>query len=532
MTQPDKYVPPGSSNYDGLAAFAGKTQEDWEAENRAAMEARFGDALAGVIILLEQIPIIGDLVEILTGVEDGDLNDLGTAANNFKKFLGDQWGGLFKAIEDALGGVQKAAVEFGEFVGAVVTGLGGAVLGTASAVGQAVNDGFKFLQDLTDGFFNAIFGTNQVNKTPADVSTAAGAVVSNTNTAATNAGQALGEIGSMILAVPATIVGGIVTTAAHVGEAIAGAVKGVQDTWTGFWNGVFGIPNVEGEVRRAEDLYLAASALLQKVLNALANGNTAIAVNYETASKGAAVLYSLRGGYTVDTISASGTWTKPVGLAEVFVALFGAGAAGSPGTASVSGKLGSGGGGGSAGKVIAAQLDPKSIPDTVECTVGDGTSTTPPATSFGSIISTSNAFESYVSTPLGLMQTFAKSSAGGVGGTGGTIGTSGRTTQFGLLGGTAGVPGTSGFPDGGNGYPGLTGLNFGLCQTGGSGGGGGGGTNAFGGNGGTGGAGGAPGGGGGGGGSSAINCIPGDGGNGGNGLIIVIYKLASDVLPV
>ena len=36
---------------------------------------------------VDQIPIIGDIIEIITGVEDGDLNDLGTWVNNLRSFL-------------------------------------------------------------------------------------------------------------------------------------------------------------------------------------------------------------------------------------------------------------------------------------------------------------------------------------------------------------------------------------------------------------------------------------------------------------
>ena len=46
--------------------------------NRAAILARFLDAENGFLAILQQTPIIGDIIEIITGVEDGDTTDLGT----------------------------------------------------------------------------------------------------------------------------------------------------------------------------------------------------------------------------------------------------------------------------------------------------------------------------------------------------------------------------------------------------------------------------------------------------------------------
>ncbi|MCZ4557995.1 hypothetical protein O4215_20750 [Rhodococcus maanshanensis] len=46
---------------------------------------------------LGNIPVIGDLVEVITGIEDGDLNDLGSWANNLKVTI-DQIGEIFQGL--------------------------------------------------------------------------------------------------------------------------------------------------------------------------------------------------------------------------------------------------------------------------------------------------------------------------------------------------------------------------------------------------------------------------------------------------
>ncbi|MCT7369470.1 hypothetical protein [Mycolicibacterium llatzerense] len=45
--------------------------------------------VTGVILALEKVPLLGDLVEVITGIEDGDLNDLGTWARTILQKLVD-----------------------------------------------------------------------------------------------------------------------------------------------------------------------------------------------------------------------------------------------------------------------------------------------------------------------------------------------------------------------------------------------------------------------------------------------------------
>jgi len=256
-----------------------------------------------------------------------------------------------------------------------------------------------------------------------------------------------------------------------------------------------------------------------------ANGANTKTVNLQT---------SIIAGYTVSTLYSSQYFTIPSNLSEFYVICFGAGANGSQPFNS-----GTGGVGGAAGAVIATQLDAVTLPaagTSVLCTIGSSSS---PTSSFGTIVSTADAYKGYVSTPLGLHATVNLPSAGGNGGNSGasaSAGSAGAATNAGLAGGSGGAAlDTTGAGIAGTGGSGGSGITIGLSRTGGSGGGGGGGARTTGSSsvvtGGTGGAGGFPGGGGGGGGTAlnsakAANIVYGSGGAGGNGMITVIYKLA------
>jgi len=249
---------------------------------------------------------------------------------------------------------------------------------------------------------------------------------------------------------------------------------------------------------------------------------------------------SLVAGYNVDTIASNTSWLVPDNISEIYIALFGGGGKGSSGGSGTNNQPG--GAGGVNGGFISQQLDPSDATNPliagtyVTCTIGYGTTIGGQNTSFGSFLSTADAFKSYVATPLGLIATGANPTSGGSGGTTNGAGGSGGTTVVGVGGGSGGagkgiiVTAATGNPGG----SGNNGINFGLCFTGGSGGGGGGGVYSSASSGvigGAGGSGGAPGGGGGGGGGGTFSSVfPGTGGTGGvggQGLILIIYKTAS-----
>ncbi|WP_396903026.1 hypothetical protein [Mycolicibacterium sp.] len=116
MTQPDRLLPSPAFNYSSIAALAARTAEDIEAELYGRSEAPYAKVLGGLFADLptgmplplailtalarkllnqparvwasttallvdiqpwvENIPVLGDIVELLTGVPDGDENDL------------------------------------------------------------------------------------------------------------------------------------------------------------------------------------------------------------------------------------------------------------------------------------------------------------------------------------------------------------------------------------------------------------------------------------------------------------------------
>jgi hypothetical protein len=245
----------------------------------------------------------------------------------------------------------------------------------------------------------------------------------------------------------------------------------------------------------------------------------------------------LTAGWTIDTITSSGTWTNPGNITLMWVVCFGGGAKGNTGLGS------SGGAGGVAGDYVAQQINPNLLPSTVTCTVGMGSTSSKTVTAFGSILSTTSETPGYIGSPLGY---FASVSFPGDGGKGGSIsggptanaGSAG-TAGWSASGGTAGTgSSSSGSPTGGTGGAGSNAPSVNIsAYSGGAGGGGGGAAYSSASKssvatGGTGGAGGFPGGGGGGGGAASIasgtgnSAVQGTGANGGNGAIFLIYQKA------
>lgn len=251
----------------------------------------------------------------------------------------------------------------------------------------------------------------------------------------------------------------------------------------------------------------------------------------------------LAGGWTVQTITTSGTWTRPWSAGAIpkeFWAICVAGGGGGQGGATgLAGTTWTGGTGGDGGAYVAQQVNPTDIGSTVSVTVGLGGTggvggrqnnsvfrqlgDDGGTTSFGSLASAAFSYaSSSIATLFGYYD--ASASAPGTGGNGqhasGTpAATAGASTPL-AAGGAAGPSNSSG-SDGGNAS--LTG------QTRCGGGGGGGGSSVIvqsspyrgGGN------GGFPGGGGGGGGALAgggSSYYAGNGGNGANGVVVLLWR--------
>lgn len=262
----------------------------------------------------------------------------------------------------------------------------------------------------------------------------------------------------------------------------------------------------------------------------------------------AAIKTKLTSGFTLETITANGTWTRPwtPGTVdeprEFWAVCIGSGGGGGVGTKVVSNSGSTSGLCGAAGSYAAALIDPSTITSTVTCTIGPGgagavlggsSAVGAAETAFGSLL-TSIAGRAFISSQFGYYT--ADDSQPGIGGgyISGTYYPAGSTPLA-----TAGAHGTSAVlgvsvvgPGGNGGTASLTGVN-----RAGGGGGGAGGTAATrsdnaswgsGTRGGRGGNGGYPGGGGGGGGGANdgrnLGITQGDGGNGANGVIVLLWR--------
>ena len=259
---------------------------------------------------------------------------------------------------------------------------------------------------------------------------------------------------------------------------------------------------------------------------------------------------AVQGGWTTETITTSGTWTRPWSAGseprEFWAICISGGAGGGGGRTGVTGTSWIGGSGGKGGTYLAQQIDPTTIPSTVTATIGAGGSggkggrqnNSPTAgagsaggdTSFGSLaVAFSNAVSSSIASVFGFYD--ASSSGGGNGGqgvhaSGSPAATAGLSTPLASGGAIGTVSSPSVFTPGGDGAAAsLTG----QTRSGGGGGGGGvivGGVSAsspyrMGGH------GGFPGGGGGGGNAypgGSSSAYAGSGGNGANGAIVLLWR--------
>jgi len=473
MTSPDGYTPDGAVSETGLSVFAKKTQADWQAEQLTSARSRWLGAQTGFDNVLSKVPIIGDIIEILTGIPDANPNDLGSWVNNLKHDVGLALGGLARLI----------------------AGVGGTIV---EDVTDFVTNTWNNVKKGWENFWDGTFGTtNTIIVNPLSVRTAASYVSSKANTADATASRA---------AVTADT-----------------AQSNLSETNKAVYNGFYD------------------------------SGGTGTSTQVQTTIS--AIKTKLTSGYTLQSLTTSGTWSIPDVLdggwattadapKEFYVIAFGAGGGGAAGQKVITGTA-TGGGPGIAGHYAAIQIDATTLPfspSTVSYTVAPATagvtgySTSPTSSSptagsqssFGSYLTTS-ATTNFISTALGY--TPADSSAAGDGGVGGNAssgsvgsGSPGVSTLL-ASGGKGGSTIEIGdYNDLSYGSPGSDAALDGYSRSGGAGGGGGRGNitakaNAY-----AGGNGGFPGGGGGGGGAVYVNGTTGSGGTGGQGVIILLWK--------
>lgn len=336
-----------------------------------------------------------------------------------------------------------------------------------------------------------------------------------------------------------------------------------QDTWDSIWQGLTGgtaTGKTTADVKTATSSTTAAvntastnassarttvTSGFQTIANTWSGGSSAVGTPAEVGTTIADMKSAIVGGYTVETLTTSGSWTVPTNvdtLREFWAICIGAGTGGNSGGKKPSGATAmSGGAGGLAGAYVAQQINPASLGvagDTISYAVpaggaggvADGTTTHVAGgvggdASFGTLASSGGVTDGSIATLFGFYDaTNSKAGGGGRGqgfiASGGAdgLGTAGDSTPLATGGAAAGA--TTGATGGAGGNASTTA----STRSGGAGGGGGGsgtGTTV----GGDGGAGGFPGGGGGGGGSCLFTASAGgNGGNGGNGVVVLLYR--------
>ncbi|WP_280301085.1 hypothetical protein [Nocardia neocaledoniensis] len=131
MTSPDKPIPEKAwtaqtvwqlQHVDREALAAGSN-----ADLQAMAEAVRVEFFNGIYQMVQQIPIIGgligDVIEILTGVEDGDLNDLGSWVNGLGNFVNNFIAGALRMLADLLEWIPFVGDDLASVVDGIANGL-------------------------------------------------------------------------------------------------------------------------------------------------------------------------------------------------------------------------------------------------------------------------------------------------------------------------------------------------------------------------------------------------------------------------
>lgn len=157
MTQPDEFFPEAASNYDSLAAFAAKTEDDWAATNRGLEVARWGNVNSGArggLAAGLALPIaIGRYIaqQLGAGIHN-TLENIGSALQNFAATVANAATNAANAIADIASLILQAGAN------AIAT-VGNWISDALNGVKQTWNDLFDGLRD----------GSGSTNKTSADV---------------------------------------------------------------------------------------------------------------------------------------------------------------------------------------------------------------------------------------------------------------------------------------------------------------------------------------------------------------------------
>lgn len=101
-----------------------------------------GEQMAGALALLQKVPILGDLIEAITGIEDGDLNDLGTKMLEIRTRVETFW--------HALEGIDLT--QPGAVLAAIAASLGSRFEDLLSAIQQQYDGDDETLQQINSAF--------------------------------------------------------------------------------------------------------------------------------------------------------------------------------------------------------------------------------------------------------------------------------------------------------------------------------------------------------------------------------------------
>lgn len=174
MTQPNEYFPTGASNYDSLADFAAKTEDDWAATNRGLEVARWGNvntgARGGLAANLAFPIAIGRYI----------VQQLGLGVHNTLE-------NIASALQTFAANAATAATNAANAVADIATLILQAGVNVIASVGNAISDALNGVKSTWNKMWGAVFGGTHTGKTDSDFATAATSLNSTATTASTNA---------------------------------------------------------------------------------------------------------------------------------------------------------------------------------------------------------------------------------------------------------------------------------------------------------------------------------------------------------
>lgn len=133
MTSPDGQIPEKAYTAQNIWELQHVDQAELAAGSNADLQAMAESVRVeffnGIYQMVQQIPIIGgligDIIEIITGVEDGDLNDLGSWVNGLGNFVNNFIAGALHMLADLLEWIPFVGEDLADVVEGIAAGLNG-----------------------------------------------------------------------------------------------------------------------------------------------------------------------------------------------------------------------------------------------------------------------------------------------------------------------------------------------------------------------------------------------------------------------